>query len=84
MRVVCTQSVVGNPTLERKVVSKSNTPVPFARGVFFRGANSLKTLEVLPSFFVANAPARKRKRKGKQKVKQEQIRGRFVISCGGA
>jgi hypothetical protein len=32
MRVVRTRSLVGNPTLERKVVSKSITPVPFRAG----------------------------------------------------
>ena len=55
--------MIGNPTLERKVASKSITPVPFAREVFLGGANLLKTLEVLRAVFGANPPCAKEKEK---------------------
>lgn len=71
MRVVCTRSVVGNPTLERKVVQNRLRQAPFARGVFFRSANSLKTLEVLRAFLLRMRTREKEKEKEKQKVKQE-------------
>ena len=60
---LCVPEVRSGIRLRTGSGSKSNTPILFAQEVFFRGANSLKTLEVLRAFLLRIHPREKEKEK---------------------